>query len=115
MAESARRDAFQAIADPTRRKIIDLVSKKPMNLHAIATHLQMSQPAISQQVKLLQECGIVEIETIGRERYCKVQIQNLVPAFVWLKQFHQQWLNRIDAFEDYVNDLQSKIIEKENE
>jgi DNA-binding transcriptional ArsR family regulator len=108
MADIARRDVFQAIADPTRRKIIELVAKEAMNQNAIATHLKMSQPAISQQIKILNECGIIEIETKGRERYCKVQVENLIPAFLWLEQYQKQWTERIDSFEKYVNNLHSK-------
>ena len=112
MAEIARRDVFQAIADPTRRKIIELVANESMNLNAIAATLKMTQPAISQQVKILNECGIIEIETIGRERFCKVQAQNLVPAFLWLERYQKQWEERIDSFEKYVNKLQSKKIKQ---
>jgi DNA-binding transcriptional ArsR family regulator len=108
MAEVARRDVFQAIADPTRRNIIQLVANEPMNLNTIAAKLKMTQPAISQQIKILNECGIIEIETIGRERFCKVQTKNLVPAFLWLEQYQKQWIDRIDNFENYVNELQSK-------
>lgn len=103
-----RRDVFQAIADPTRRQIIELVSKEAMTLNAIAENFKISRPAISQHIKILNECGIIEIETIGRERYCKVQAQNLVPAFLWLEQYQKQWTTRIDSFEKYVNNLHSK-------
>ena len=103
MAETARRDVFQAIADPTRRKIIELVSKEPVNLNAIAKHLEMTQPAISQQVKILKECGIVEVEIIGRERFCRIEAKSLIPAFLWLESYQQQWVERIDSFEDYIN------------
>src|SRR5882762_8039985 len=112
MAETARRDVFQAIADPTRRKIIELVTNEALNLNAIAANLKMSQPAISQQVKILNECGIIEIETIGRERYCKVQARSLVPAFLWLEQYQKQWTARIDSSEKYVNNLHSKKKQK---
>jgi DNA-binding transcriptional ArsR family regulator len=105
MAEVARRDVFQAIADPTRRKIIELLVKEPMNVNTIAGNLEMTQPAISQQVKILSECGIIEIETIGRERYCKVQTENLIPAFLWLEQYQKDWISRIDSFEKYINKL----------
>jgi DNA-binding transcriptional ArsR family regulator len=108
MAEIARRDVFQAIADPTRRKIIELVTKEAMNLNSIAANLKMTQPAISQQIKILNECGIIEIESIGRERYCKVQAKSLIPAFLWLEQYQKQWTERIDSFEKYVNKLHSK-------
>lgn len=112
MAEIPRRDVFQAIADPTRRRIIELVAKEAMNLNAIATNLKMSQPAISQQIKILNECGIIEIETKGRERYCKVQAQSLIPAFLWLEQYQKQWTERIDSFEKYVNKLKNKKHQK---
>jgi len=108
MAETTRRDVFQAIADPTRRKIIDLITNEAMNLHTIAASLKMTQPAISQQVKILHECGIIEMETIGRERYCKVKAQSLVPAFLWLEQYQKEWIQKIDSFEQYVNNLQTK-------
>jgi DNA-binding transcriptional ArsR family regulator len=108
MAEIARRDVFQAIADPTRRQIIELVATEASNLNAIADNFKISRPAISQHIKILEECGIIEIETIGRERYCKVKPQSLVPAFLWLEQYEKQWVERIDSFEKYVNKLRSK-------
>ena len=108
MAETARRDVFQGIADPTRRQIIELVARKSLNLNAIADNFKISRPAISQHIKILEECGIIEIETIGRERYCKIKPQNLLPAFLWLEQYEKQWTDRIDSFEKYVKKLQSK-------
>jgi DNA-binding transcriptional ArsR family regulator len=102
------RDVFQAIADPNRRRIIDLLAKEPMTLNAIADKFHISRPAISQHIKHLTECGIVEIEQKGRERYCKIQPQNLIPAFLWLEKYQKQWEERIDSFEQYVNRLQSK-------
>ena len=72
MAIEARRDVFQAIADPTRREIIRLIAAKAMNLNAIADHFDISRPAISQHIKILNECGIIEIEKTGRERYCNI-------------------------------------------
>jgi DNA-binding transcriptional ArsR family regulator len=108
MADAARRDVFQAIADPTRRKIIDLVSREAMNVNTITEKLNMSQPAVSQQLKILNECGVIDIETVGRERYCKLHTKNLVPAFLWLGQYQKQWVQRIDSFEHYVNSLPAK-------
>lgn len=103
-----RRDVFQAIADPTRRQIIDLIANDPMNLNAIAEKFDISRPAISQHIKILIECGIIEIEQKGRERYCKIQPGSLVPAFMWMELHQKQWNERISSFENYVNKLQSK-------
>ena len=108
MPAEMRRDVFQAIADPTRRKIIDLLSDAPMTLNAIADKFHISRPAISQHIKHLTECDLVEVEQSGRERYCKIKPQNLVPAFLWLEKYQQQWTARIDNFEQYVNKLKSK-------
>ena len=115
MPDIARRDVFQAIADPTRRQIIELVAEDAMNLNAIADNFNISRPAISQHIKILKECGIIEIETRGRERYCKVQPTSLIPAFLWLEQYKKQWVERIDAFEEHVNKLQSINKNQNNE
>jgi len=57
-----RRDVFQAISDPTRREIIQLIAHQPLNLNAIAENFQMSRPAISQHMKVLIECGLVSVD-----------------------------------------------------
>jgi DNA-binding transcriptional ArsR family regulator len=108
MPPEIRRDVFQAIADPNRRQIIDLLANEPMTLNAIAEKFNISRPAVSQHIKHLTECGIVEIEQRGRERYCKIQPQNLIPAFLWLEKYQKQWEARIDSFENYVNQLKAK-------
>ncbi len=108
MPTEVRRDIFQAIADPNRRQIIDILSKEPMTLNAIAEKFDISRPAVSQHIKHLTECGVVEIEQKGRERYCKVKPQSLIPAFMWLEQYQQQWVQRIDNFEQHINKLQTK-------
>ena len=115
MATDLRRDIFQAIADPNRRQIIDILSKEPMTLNAIAEKFDISRPAVSQHIKLLTECGVVEIEQKGRERFCKVKPQSLIPAFMWLEQYQQQWIQRIDNFEQYINKLQTKNKKVKNE
>jgi len=103
-----RRDVFQAIADPTRREIISLISKEPMNLNAIAEHFDISRPAISNHIKILNECGIISIDQIGRERYCKIQSSNLKEVSDWIGQFNELWEQRLESFEKYVNQLNTK-------
>lgn len=105
---SARRDVFQAIADPTRREIINLLSEEPMNLNAISDQFDISRPAISQQIKVLEECGLVKISQNGRERLCQINAASLVPAFLWIEQYRKLWEDRIDSFEDYLMELKEK-------
>lgn len=79
-----------------------------MTLNAIADNFHISRPAVSQHIKHLAECGIFEIEQKGRERYCKIKPQSLIPAFLWLEQYQKQWTERVDSFEKYVNKLKNK-------
>ena len=64
-----RRDVFQAIADPIRRDIIELLSHESLSINAVAEKFDISRPAISKHIKILNECGIVSIHQQGRERY----------------------------------------------
>lgn len=108
MTIGSRRDVFQAIADPTRRKIIDLISRRPMNLGAIADHFDISRPAISQQIKILNECGLIELTREGRETICSIRPAELKKIASWAAQYRDLWIDRIDSFESYVNELHKK-------
>jgi DNA-binding transcriptional ArsR family regulator len=112
MTTESRRDVFQAIADPTRRKIISLVSRHPMNLSAIADHFEISRPAISQQMKILGECGLIEITKEGRETICAIRPAELKKIADWAAQYQELWMDRIDSFEAYVNELHTKSKKK---
>jgi len=103
-----RRDVFQAIADPIRREIIDILSESELSVNTIAERFDISRPAISKHLKILDECGIVSITKRGRERFCYVNHKNLIPAFLWIEKFHKQWEERINSFEHYVNQLKNK-------
>ncbi len=103
-----RRDVFQAIADPVRRDIIELLAAEKMTINEVANHFDISRPAISKHLKILEECEIVEIETKGRERYCQIEPGKLIPAFMWIDQYRSLWEDRLDAFEQYLYELKSK-------
>ena len=103
-----RRDVFQAIADPVRRDIIKLLAEEVLTVNAIADKFDVSRPAISKHLRILNECGIVEINQKGRERYCQIQPKNLIPAFLWIEQYKSLWEDKIDSFEQYLNKLQAK-------
>ena len=108
MTTETRRDIFQAIADPTRRKIIDLISDQPMNLGTIADYFKISRPAISQQIKILNECGLIQIKREGRETICSIQPKELKKIADWAGRYSRLWEERIDKFEAYVNKLHNK-------
>jgi DNA-binding transcriptional ArsR family regulator len=102
----ARRDVFQAIADPTRRKIINLIAAKSQNLNTIAENFGVTRQAISLHIKILAECGLVEIKQQGRERYCKAQLKKLNEVSVWVEQYRQHWEDKLNSLEKYLHKLQ---------
>src|SRR5689334_1294909 len=113
MTTESRRDIFQAIADPTRRKIIDLISQEPMNLKTLAEYFDISRPAISQQIKILDECGLLKIKREGRETFCAIQPKELKKIADWAARYAGLWEERIDSFEKYVNKLHAKKNKKD--
>jgi DNA-binding transcriptional ArsR family regulator len=103
-----RRDVFQAIADPTRRAILNLLVEKPLTLNGIAEHFDISRPAISKHVKILVECGVVVIRQQGRERYCEVQVDKLNEVANWVTQYQAAWEQRLDRLGEYLTELQKR-------
>lgn len=108
-----RRDVFQAIADPVRRDIIRLLAAEVLTVNAIAERFDISRPAISRHLKILQECGVLDMYRKGRERICRMKPGSLVPAFLWLEQYQELWEKKIENFERYLIDLQSEKKEKQ--
>jgi len=97
-----RRDVFQAIADPTRRQIINVLANRSMNLNMVAERFDVSRPAISKHIKILTQCGLITIKQIGRERYCEAQLQKLNEVSEWIEQYKVFWNQKLDALEDFL-------------
>jgi DNA-binding transcriptional ArsR family regulator len=103
-----RRDVFQAIADPTRRQIINMVAHHSLNLNAVAEKFEISRPAISKHIKILTECGLLVIKQKGRERLCEARLNKLNEVATWVEQYQEFWNKKLDALEDYLEELQKK-------
>ncbi|MGF7072665.1 ArsR/SmtB family transcription factor [Mucilaginibacter sp. 3215] len=102
-----RRDVFQAIADPTRRDIINLIAFKPMNLNAIADNFDVSRSAISQHIKILTECGLIAIKKQGRERYCEPRLKQLDEVAQWVERYRKVWEEKFDALDNLLEELKN--------
>lgn len=98
----ARRDVFQAIADPTRREILNRIAEQPLNLNSVAEQFDMSRQAVSLHVKILTECGLIVIRQQGRERYCEAKLDGLSEVSAWVEQFKEHWERRLDSLENYL-------------
>jgi DNA-binding transcriptional ArsR family regulator len=103
-----RRDVFQAIADPTRREIIDLVAHRSLNLNAIAENFDVSRQAISLHIKILTECGLLVIKQQGRERYCEAKFRKLHEVSDWIEKYRILWDKRLDKMDNLLSELQNK-------
>lgn len=103
-----RRDVFQAIADPTRREIINLIAHQSLNLNSVAENFDVSRPAISKHIKILTECGLIIIKQQGRERYCEAHLEKLNEVSDWVEQYRSFWKARLDSLEKYLNEMQTK-------
>ena len=104
---TTRRDVFQAIADPHRRAIINLLAAKRLTLNGVAENFSISRPAISKHIKILSECGLVDVEQQGRERYCQIKLEKLGEVSNWIEQYRKFWESKFDALEQYLEELQA--------
>jgi DNA-binding transcriptional ArsR family regulator len=98
-----RRDIFQAIADPTRRKIIDTLVQKPLTPNSVASNFHISRPAVSKHIKILTECGLITVKRTGRERYCKLNFSSLREVSEWVDQYRIFWTTKLDALGDFLS------------
>ncbi len=103
-----RRDVFQAIADPTRRAIINMLAQQPQNVNAIADQFDVTRQAISLHVKILNECGLIRIKKQGRERVCEASLQHLQEVQQWIDQYKKFWETKLDALGLYLNEMNTE-------
>ena len=105
----ARRDVFQAIADPTRRAIIGMIAQGPTNVNTIAEQFDISRQAISLHLKILAECDLLSVKQQGRERICEAKLEKLREVNEWVAQYKQFWAQKLDALESYLNNITDHI------
>jgi DNA-binding transcriptional ArsR family regulator len=111
------KDIFKAIADPTRREIINLIAHQSMNLNAVADNFDMSRPAVSKHIKILTSCGLLVIKQQGRERFCHADLRQLKEVTDWAEQYRRFWSQKLDALGQFLNQEQQSTdsINRKNE
>jgi len=102
-----RRDVFQALADPTRRDIINLLAHKSLTPNGVADSFEVSRQAISKHLKILAECGIIVIDQQGRERYCNIQPRKLEEVDDWLDEFRKVWEKRFSKLDKVLENMKN--------
>lgn len=103
-----KRDAFQGIADPTRRQILNLLAHKTLNVNDVSSQFDVSRTAVYKHVKILVECGLVTVTQQGRERFCEGRLDRLGEVTDWVEEHRKIWNARFDNLERYLKTLQAK-------
>src|ERR1700753_4103382 len=96
-------DAFQVIADPSRRQMLHLLSKNSLTINSLAENFDMSRPAVSKHIKILDTAGFISIKDIGRERHCTLKQDGFNALHEWLKYFDLFWASKLRNLESLLN------------
>ncbi|RYZ06433.1 MAG: transcriptional regulator [Myxococcales bacterium] len=93
---------FQALADPTRRWMLERLSRGPASVSELAEPLDMSLPAVVQHLRMLETSGLVQSEKVGRVRTCRMDSGALRTAQHWIEQRRSSWERRLDRLGDFL-------------
>jgi DNA-binding transcriptional ArsR family regulator len=102
-ATTARVDVFVALADPSRRELLDLLRKGPMPVHEMAREFSVTRPAISQHLRILRDANLVRETKVGRERHYRLQAAALKQVSEWVKQYEAFWDDKLRRLGDTLN------------
>lgn len=92
----ANPDIFQAISDPSRRQMLQLLSAEPMTINTLARNFDMSRPAVSKHLKLLEMGGFIVIVDVGRERHCSLKEDGFRQLKDWMKFYDTFWSDKLN-------------------
>jgi DNA-binding transcriptional ArsR family regulator len=101
-ASSPKHDVFQAIADPTRRKLLKLLVDQEMPVTVISGHFPMSRTAVSKHLRILADAGLVKERKFGRETRYRLEPEPLLELKRWLAYYERFWENKMAALKRYV-------------
>ncbi len=96
-------DAFQVIADPSRRQMLRLLSRESLTINSLAENFDMSRPAVSKHIKILYGAGFISIQDIGRERHCTLKQDGFNQLQEWIDYFDKFWASKLKNLESILN------------
>src|SRR5208282_1889769 len=99
--------AFQALADPTRRALVERLTHSPASVSDLARPLSMSLPAVMQHLAVLEGSGLVVSEKVGRVRTCRIEPRALSLVEQWINARRTEWERRLDRLGDYLDELKN--------
>jgi DNA-binding transcriptional ArsR family regulator len=108
-------NVFHALADPTRRAMVERLTKGPASVSELAKPHRMALPTVVQHLKVLERSGLIRSEKVGRVRTCRIEPKSLMTAETWIAAQRAVWEARLDRLEDYLDGLQSKENKRGND
>ncbi|MBI1280811.1 MAG: metalloregulator ArsR/SmtB family transcription factor [Anaerolineaceae bacterium] len=97
---------FEALAEPTRRRILDLLRERPRLVGELVDALGTSQPLMSKHLRVLREAGLVTVRQEAQRHWYEIRTEPLMELDAWLETYRHLWLTRYDRLDDYLNTLQ---------
>jgi DNA-binding transcriptional ArsR family regulator len=97
-------DAFQVIADPSRRQMLMMLSKNSLTINSLAENFDISRPAVSKHIKILYNAGFISIKDIGRERHCVLKQDGFNELQDFIDYFDKFWTSKLKKLETILND-----------
>ncbi len=101
-------DAFNAVAEPRRRQILDLVAGAERPVGELVELLGLAQPQVSKHLRVLREVGAVSVRDNGRQRLYRLNGQALKPIHDWVKAYEQTWTDRFEALDEVLDELRQQ-------
>jgi DNA-binding transcriptional ArsR family regulator len=98
-------DAFNAVAEPRRREILDLLANGERPVNDLVQALGLAQPQVSKHLRVLREVGAVEVRGDGKQRLYRLNGHALRPIHDWVKKYERTWSERFDALDDVLAEL----------
>ena len=95
---------LRALADPSRKAIVERLSRGPMSVSSLATPLGITLTAVAQHLQVLEECGLVRTEKIGRVRTCSLETKGFLPLERWIRDRRSMWEMRLDQLGDFLTE-----------
>jgi DNA-binding transcriptional ArsR family regulator len=99
-------DAFNAVAEPRRRQIIELLAQGERPVNDVVAALRLTQPQVSKHLRVLRAVGLVSARGAGQQRLYKLNATKLKPIHDWVKTFEQFWNESFDRLDEYLKELQ---------
>jgi len=107
-------DAFNAVAEPRRRQILDLLTDGERPVGELVRVLELAQPQVSKHLRVLREVGAVDVREEGRRRLYRVNGHALKPIHDWVKNYERSWSDRFDRLDTVVEDLKQKELRQKD-